>query len=64
MNTGPCRHYENKINVLGKVLNVIEIRITVTQASRSATMRMGFKTEKTLINKFEKLKMKMKTVGF
>ena len=63
INTLARRHYENEILLLGQVLNVIENRITVTQASKPSTMRMGIDTEKIVIEKFEKWKMKMLNVN-
>ena len=59
INTLARRHYENEILLLGQVLNVIENRVTITQESRPSKMRMGIDTEKIVIKKFEKWKIKM-----
>lgn len=53
------RHYENEIDMLANVLDVIDDRIIPTDIEKPATMRMNAKTEAKMVRNFDDWKFKM-----
>lgn len=53
------RHYENEINMLANVLEIIEIRVLLTNDEKPASMRMSVEKETKMIRKFVDWKLKM-----
>ncbi|MGB1158163.1 MAG: formyltransferase family protein [Porticoccaceae bacterium] len=53
------RHYENEIDMLANVLDVIESRVIPTGMEKPATMRMSAEVEAKMVRKFDDWKLKM-----
>lgn len=53
------RHYENEIDMLSNVLDVIEKRVVPAEAEKPATMRMNAETEAVMVRRFDEWRLRM-----
>ena len=58
------RHYDNEIDMLANVLDVIESRLIPTDMEKPATMRMSAKIEAEMVRKFDDWKLKMTSLKY
>lgn len=53
------RHYENEIDMLANILDIIDSRIVSTDIEKPATMRMSAEIEAKMVRNFDEWKLKM-----
>ena len=53
------RHYENELDMLANVLEVMDDRIVIRDVEKPATMRMNFKVEEVMLENFGSWKLKI-----